>query len=102
MFRCPYCNEKGIGVWAKYWSTARSPVVCSKCGQSSFVKARYRYGFQTAWPLVVTWVLVAITLYFYLTSNELHLLFVVPILWMSGKIIELSMLPMSQSNDADS
>lgn len=96
MFQCPNCRKKGIGVWAKYWSIPSAPAKCKACGENSFVRMKYRFGMQSAWPFVMTWLLIGLALFAYLRSNEIAFLIISPLLWVSGKYIDLAMQPMDK------
>ena len=94
MFQCPHCQEKEIGIWAKFWCGSDTPAKCNSCGELSYVHSKYRFGFQSAWPFLVTWLAIALCIYLFFVSNNIYVLLGSPFLWLAGRFGELASLPM--------
>ena len=94
MFQCPHCKNNGIGIWAKFWCGSDTPVKCNHCGKLSYVHSKYRFGFQSAWPLLISWLVIALVIYIFSISNNIYVLLAVPFVWLVGRFGELASLPM--------
>ncbi len=70
------------------------PAICSSCGKLSYVHSKYRFGFQSAWPFVVSWLAIALTIYVFFLSNNIYVLVAIPFIWLAGRFCELASLPM--------
>ena len=102
MFQCAHCKSKGIGVWAKFWCGSDTPAKCGSCGKLSYVHSKYRFGLQSAWPFLVSWLLIALTVYVFFISNSIYVLLLIPLFWLGGRFVELAVLPMSPITEAQS
>lgn len=94
MFQCPHCKNNEIGVWAKFWCGSDSPAKCGSCGKLSYVHSKYRFGFQSAWPFLVSWLVIALTVYVFFVSNNIYILVTIPFIWLAGRFGELASLPL--------
>ena len=94
MFQCPHCRNKGIGIWAKFWCGSDTPAECSSCGKMSYVHSKYRFGFQSAWPFLVSWLAIAVAVYIFFAGNNIYSLVAIPFIWLTGRFVELASLPM--------
>lgn len=102
MFQCSHCNNKGIGIWAKFWCGSDTPAKCNSCGELSYVHSKYRFGFQSAWPFLASWLAIALCIYIFFVSNNIYLLLAVPFLWLAGRLGELYSLPMQPITEQQS
>ena len=102
MFQCPHCKNNGIGLWAKFWCGSDTPAKCSSCGELSFVHSKYRFGFQSAWSFIVSWLAIALCIYIFFVSNNLYVLLAVPLLWLAGRFGELASLPLQPITEQQS
>jgi hypothetical protein len=94
MFQCPHCKNNGIGIWAKFWCGSDTPAKCTSCGDLSYVHSKYRFGFQSAWPFLVSWLVIALTIYVFFISNNIYVLVAIPFIWLAGRFGELASLPL--------
>lgn len=70
------------------------PEKCSSCGKLSYVHSKYRFGFQSAWPFVVSWLAITLTIYVCFISINIYVLVAIPFIWLVGRFCELALLPM--------
>lgn len=94
MFECPHCENKGIGVWDKFWCGSDSPAICTLCGNLSCVPVKYRLGSQSYLPFITSWAVMALIVYLALKSGLIYLLAAIPFVWLVGRFVELASLPM--------
>jgi len=95
MFECPHCGEKGVSIWAKFWSGSPTPAKCVNCGNLSFVHSKYRLGFQSVWPALGKFVGVFLSIWLLYVTNSLWALLVLPVVWFSCSAWELATLPLT-------
>jgi hypothetical protein len=101
MSSCPHCMQNGITLWAKFWSGSASPAKCKVCGELSYVHSKYRHGFQSAWPTVVTWLVIACSILLLIKTNSLWWLVTIPFIWFAGNVWELAILPLEKITETE-
>jgi hypothetical protein len=101
MTSCPHCMKNGITLWAKFWSGSASPAKCKACGGLSYVHSKYRHGFQSAWPTVVTWLAIVFSIFLLFKTNSLWWLAILPFIWFAGNLWELAILPLDKITETE-